>query len=595
MRRIVSIWLPAWPIERMARDLPAAASRDLLGAEPFALVVAVRGALRIHAANASAQAGGVHAGQALSDARAVLPSLVTQPAEPERDRAALLALARWAGRYGLVRHADGEDGVWIDATGVAHLHGGEERLAGDIYARLSRIALTARIALAGTHGAAHALARYGTSAARPVRCVAATSGALADALAPLPVAALRIDRDAALLAGRLGLKRIGQLYRLPRASVARRFRSEAVAEALLARLDAALGHSNEPHGGLAEAPQRAVSRSFAEPLISADGLAHAVGELTHEMQALLGAQGVGLRRARLRLSRADGSAVEIVIGTAAPVVAAEHLLDLIASRLDAVDAGFGIDAAQLTALAVEPLEARQTTLRGVAGQRGVRTSTDPADVFADPGERQAALSRLADRLANRLGSDRVVVLAVAPRHLPEHAQVVRPLLRQRSQTGALLGRVPGGRADAADDAAFTASHARGPRPALLLDRPEPIAVMAEVPDGPPLRFTWRRVEHRVAAAQGPERIAPAWWRSLPRPSTQADEAGARASGDDPAAAALGERVPSSGPRTRDYYIVEDQAGGRYWVFRAGLYGRGENGEEAGEHASPAWFLHGVFA
>lgn len=129
-----------------------------------------------------------------------------------------------------------------------------------------------------------------------------------------------------------------------------------------------------------------------------------------------------------------------------------------------------------------------------------------------------------------------------------------------------------------------------PHPASLLERPEPISVLAEVPDGPPLRFTWRRVEHRVVATEGPERIAPEWWRALPRPSRNDEEAFPIAAGADPAAAAaaLGPLAPRRhGPRTRDYYRIEDHEGGRYWVFRDGLYG-GEEDE------APGWFLHGVF-
>jgi protein ImuB len=84
--------------------------------------------------------------------------------------------------------------------------------------------------------------------------------------------------------------------------------------------------------------------------------------------------------------------------------------------------------------------------------------------------------------------------------------------------------------------------------------PESAIVLAAVPDGPPMRFTWRRVARRVAKAQGPERIAPEWWR-------------------------LGEKDA----QPRDYYTVEDDKGRRYWLYREGLYGEGE----------PKWFVHGL--
>ncbi len=97
-----------------------------------------------------------------------------------------------------------------------------------------------------------------------------------------------------------------------------------------------------------------------------------------------------------------------------------------------------------------------------------------------------------------------------------------------------------------------------PRPIRLLGRPEPIEAIAEVPDGPPVRFRWRRVLHQVAHAEGPERIAMEWWH-------------------DPKGRAL----------TRDYFRVESREGVRVWVYREGLYGR--------ELQEPRWFLHGLFA
>jgi protein ImuB len=100
------------------------------------------------------------------------------------------------------------------------------------------------------------------------------------------------------------------------------------------------------------------------------------------------------------------------------------------------------------------------------------------------------------------------------------------------------------------------------RPAFLLASPEPIDVIAEVPEGPPARFTWRRVERRIARAEGPERIAPEWWREI------------------------GQRTDTKMGRTRDYYRIEDEGGAGYWVFREGLYGR--------EEEAPSWFLHGLF-
>jgi protein ImuB len=96
------------------------------------------------------------------------------------------------------------------------------------------------------------------------------------------------------------------------------------------------------------------------------------------------------------------------------------------------------------------------------------------------------------------------------------------------------------------------------RPLRLLARPEPIEAVAPVPDAPPVLFRWRRILHKVAKVRGPERLAPEWWRS---PDVDPDAA------------------------TRDYFAIEDTEGGRFWLFREGLY--------LGA-AMPRWFLHGLF-
>ena len=93
------------------------------------------------------------------------------------------------------------------------------------------------------------------------------------------------------------------------------------------------------------------------------------------------------------------------------------------------------------------------------------------------------------------------------------------------------------------------------RPLKLLDRAESIAVLYATPDGLPQRFRWRGQVHEIARVEGPERIAPEWWR---------------------------ERGTA---RLRDYYRVEDNKGRRFWLYREGLYR---------PDAPPAWFLHGIF-
>ena len=113
------------------------------------------------ALNAAAMRAGLIPGMGLADARAICPLLLTTPAEPEKDAECLLALARWSGRYSPSLNVDGDDGLWLDVSGVPHLFGGARALLDDMAKRFARLGFSARIALAETLGGAHALARYG--------------------------------------------------------------------------------------------------------------------------------------------------------------------------------------------------------------------------------------------------------------------------------------------------------------------------------------------------------------------------------------------------------------------------------------------------
>src|SRR5690242_16108768 len=159
MRRILYLWLPRWPIDRLrlARPKNSGAPAERV---PFATVADAAGRRLLAAVNPAAVAAGLAAGMPLADALSFVPDLLTVPAEPAADAASLTRLAEWCGRYSPWTAPDGADGVKIDITGCAHLWGGEARLAADLARRLARQGITARIAIAGTPGAAAALARF---------------------------------------------------------------------------------------------------------------------------------------------------------------------------------------------------------------------------------------------------------------------------------------------------------------------------------------------------------------------------------------------------------------------------------------------------
>ncbi|MGE3710238.1 MAG: DNA polymerase Y family protein [Hyphomicrobiaceae bacterium] len=579
---MISVWLAMWPIERMRQDSPAAVPGPRAGRPepPFALVESGAGGLRLSAVNARAQSDGLRCGMGLADARAAVPGLMTCRAEPERDRIALKALALWCGRYGPRRKIEGldmpssgmrgeshrssgdgcePDGLWIDITGVSHLFGGEDRLLADIARRLAGFGLTVRMGLADTAGAAFALARFGVLDRRQPWAAAGTGeAATKQALRLLPVEALRLAPEETVLLRRLGLGRIGRLYDLPREALALRFRGEVratanrrrrqqmreqrLAGAVVTRLDQVLGRTAEPLPALDEPPVHLVRRAFAEPLVSAEGVEAAAKELAEEICRLLDARGAGGSRFTLALYRSDGTAAQVRIGTSRPVREPGHLMRLFAERLARIDAGFGIDAMTLAAHHAEPAPACQTSLPAAGIGSG---ANDPA----------ALADLLVDRLSNRIGSARVQRLQSVDSHIPERAWRRVPAILNRVSRPSCGGQ------------AVEQAGAGKTRPQFVLPVPERIAVMAEVPEGAPVRFTWRRCARWVIRWQGPERIEPEWWRMIGRAATS------RA---------------MHFVRPRDYYMIEDADGGRYWVFRDGLYDRET------DDGPPVWYMHGLF-
>ena len=465
-----------------------------------------------------AVAAGLHSGQPLGDARAILPSLRSLPADPAAERRTLERLAGWCGRYSpwtAPATDDADDGsgaIWLDITGCAHLCGGEAALAGDLTGRLAAAGYETRAAIADTAGAAWAVCRFATDDAAPTRIV--TRGGARRALAPLPAAALRLAPETTATLDALGLRSIAALLDLPRDAVAERFGDE-----IAARLDAALGAVNEPIGP--EAPQAPCFAriDFAEPVGRAGDIAAALDRLLDKLVRDLDLGGRGARRLELSLFEPAGHVRRFAIGTGRASRDAGHLARLFAAPLDSVETEYGIETMTLAAPVTEPLAPRQTAFheREAGGDAGA----------------------LIDRLANRLGGGRVIRFAPRESHLPERAAVATPALDKAVETSA----------------AWPAP----PRPVRLLAPPEPIEAMAPVPDDPPVMFRWRRVRRRVVRAEGPERIAPEWWRM---PSAE------------------------DASSLRDYYRVEDENGCRYWLYREGLYR---------PDAPPAWFIHGLFA
>jgi protein ImuB len=544
MRRIMYLWLPRWPIDR--RHL---SHRKNIGAPaeeaPFATVADAAGRRLLAAVNPAATAAGLAPGMPLADALSFLPGLATALAKPAEDAAALRRLAEWCGRYSPWTAPDGADGVRIEITGSAHLWGGERALVADLAARLDRRGIASRIVIADTLGAAWAMARFAETSDS---VVILAQEELRAALAALPVEALRLDPITAQGLRRVGLKRVGDLYAMPRDALARRF-GETVARLL----DQALDEMPEPLSPLGETPSRRVRLSFAEPITEPADLMLATERLTADLIVRLAQEGAGARRLALVFHRVDGRVERISLGTARPSRDPRHIVALFRERLDTIDPGLGVEDMILAAYAVEPLPSEQI---GLPGQTASPHPNAPPLVGEGMG---GGIAPLLDRLGNRLGLDAISRLDPRESHIPERASV-------RVQPRLTLPLPPKGRRGPKTPSPPLGAERAGvrwgikpPRPIRLFDPPEPVEAFWLLPDDPPFRFMWRRRRHRVTQADGPERIADEWWR--PGASGEVDA-------------------------IRDYYRVEDEEGRRFWLFRAGLHG--------GDH-KPRWFVHGVFS
>ena len=488
--------------------------------------------LVIHAANPGAARFDLYRGQKLSDVLAIVPDLAVGHVDAAAERREIARAAAWARRWSPWTRPDGTQGLVLETTGADHLFGGEEAMLAAMVESFSKLGFSTRPAIAPTLGAAHAVARYGGER----RCVAPDG--LADAVAGFPVASLRLPSATGLLLRRLGLKTVGQLASVPRASLARRFKAvpdrDATWEDLdvpevvspLKRLDQMMGAVHEPIGPDAEKPVLRVVERLMEPIGETDSVLMLADRLFGRLLPLLQRQGLGLRRVVLELFRVDGTTARIAVPSSRSTREPRHFLRILAEKLPEVDAGFGFDVAALTARETEAFGEAQAALDHEQGR------VNAEDAFAS----------LADRVASRVGEGARLMIRNGS-HWPERSEMwlaaSTVLVRRPSPPQTVLVQAP-------------------TRPERLFDPPEMIDVLYGLPEGPPRRFRWRRRTHDIVRHEGPERIAPEWWREPGR------------------------------VRARDYYRAEDREGRRYWMFREGF-----EQDERGDRV--AWWLHGLFA
>jgi len=558
-RRILSLWLPRLPIDRIKRQSSNAAPAKAFSSEagtgshsnqvyadcvdlsavenaskqnpsddpsnvPCIVVAKQNNALQIFALDDAAARLGLDIGLPLANARAICPQLKVFDADEAADAKALNAIAEWCDRFTPLVALDSPHGLFLDITGCVHLFGGEAAMMRLVCDVLTAQGFAVSAAIAGTSVCARTITRHVHG--RIVR-----DGEEADAVKPLPVFALGADDAITIGLRRAGLKTIGDVASRARHEITARFGAE-----FTTLLEQALGQSDAPISPRKPLPDYIVEKRFAEPMATDAVISATLSRLAQMLVGTMAQQGKGARRLEANFFRTDGAVRTIVVDTGQPVTRSEVIDRLFRERLDALsdplDPGFGFDLIRLSASRTEIV---------VQQQRDLDANVHDND----------ELAALIDRIAARIGGRRVVVHLPQDTHMPERAVMAAPAQHHLA---------------AAARAVWPARAEGEPplRPLRLFERPEEIKVIAQVPDGPPARFVWRRATHAVVRAEGPERVAMEWWRS------------------------------QNEMLTRDYFRVEDEAGLRFWLYRDGLYDR-EIEQEEGNAVQPNWFMHGLFA
>jgi protein ImuB len=541
-RRILSLWLPRLPIDRIKRQSIALSSEVGPGSReenaskktnanvalddtPSVVVAKENNALQIYSLDDAAAHFGLDIGLPLANARAICPHLKVFDANEAADAKTLGDIADWCDRFTPLVALDPPHGLFLDITGCAHLFGGEATLLKLLCDVLTLQGFAVSAAIASTSVCARTMTRHVHGRIVP-------DGEEADAVGPLPVYALGADSTITNGLRRAGLKTVGDVASRARHEITARFGAR-----FSTLLEHALGQGDAPISPRKPLPDYIVEQRFAEPVSTEGVISATLSRLAETLVAAMEKQGKGARRLEASFFRTDGAVRVLVVETGQPVTRGAMVDRLFRERLDALsdplDPGFGFDLIRLSASRTEIVVQQQRDL----------------DAHVHDNDELAALI---DRIAARIGGKRVVVHLPQDTHIPERA--VLPAPAQHHLT-------------AAAHAAWPARAAGEPplRPLRLFDKPEPIKVpLATVPDGPPRHFTWRRAVHAVVRVEGPERIAMEWWKQD------------------------GEVL------TRDYFRVEDKAGLRFWIFRDGLY-ESELIDTEGKPMPVNWFVHGLFA
>lgn len=454
--RFVSIWL-----RYLETDYRVIQDPDLKD-KAFVLATPEHGRMVIKSANPKAESDGIFCGAVVADARAIMPSLIVFNQEPGQSAKILEELAEWCIRYSPIVAVDPPDGLILDATGCPHLWGGEEAYLKDLNRKLKAKGYYIRAAIAGTIGAAWAIARYG----RLTPLIA--SGAEVDAIAPLPPAALRLDPAILDKMQKVGFVRVSHFLSISSSALRRRFGQE-----LITRLHQALGSVQEVIHPIKPIEPYQVRIPCLEPVRTRLAIDIAVKKLLEMLCARFVREGKGLRKAVLQAYRIDGKIEEISIGTYTASSSVTHLFRLFTLKIGNIRPSLGIELFVLSAQHIEDVEQEQGMLWNFAGENNL-----------------IEIAELLDRISEHARGNVVKRYLPDEHYWPERAFRLATSLTEKPATSWVLSR---------------------PRPIRLLQHPHLIDVTAPIPDYPPMLFRYRNKVYNIVKADGPERIEQEWW------------------------------------------------------------------------------------
>ena len=455
-----------WPIQRLRSERPELRRSELV------LFAGQNQRLLVTACGPKAERLGVRVGQPLAEARALIRKAVFLPADDVADREALCQRALDGQRFSpLVGLEEGvsPESLLCDVTGCTHLWNGEDRFLQAVRDYWIGRGFQIQLALAGTVGAAWALAHTTTAAV-------VAAGEETAALSELPVELLRLPTTVSERLDVLGLRTIGDLLRLPRETLSSRF--DVI---LPQRLDQAFGERPESFVGERLREPLTVVREWDVPLEDRITVALICRQMLQELLSLTHHPGAGLQELEGEL-RTEAGVVNLEIRLVEPSRDERHLAQLVELQLERCTWSGGVVAIRWTV------------------HRLGRLPQVQRDWFAEDVETDASreVVALVDRLSSRLGDDVVLRVEAIPDALPECA----------------VRLMPGTKAKPAKTNEFALPPEQSRRrPCRLLGVPQPIVVVSIAPDGPPIRMTWREQDSRVVRCWGPERIATGWWRA----------------------------------------------------------------------------------